>query len=241
MEPAKHLCVRMHRQVRENLKSMSELSDIRVRGEAQAGEKTRGPETIKPGNGRAGGGAGRRSAQVAGTYVVCTVSGNTAQLGVRRTIFSNAICTNAISAIGSNTVCTNAIGTVSSNAVCTDAVSTIGSNAVCTNAVGTVSSNAICTNAVSAVSSNTIDVGVGRAVFSNDWRVYKWAGINSREGESAGCQYREGQAKNQCVGFHGSCSSTFDEWVTRYGADVTRRKINQNSIRVVANIVGVDS
>lgn len=202
MEPAKHLCVRMHRQVRENLKSMSELSDIRVRGEAQAGEKTRGPETIKPGNGRAGGGAGRRSAQVAGTYVVCTVCGNTAQLGVRRTVFSNAICTDA---------------------------------------VGTVSSNAICTNAVSAVSSNTIDVGVGRAVFSNDWRVYKWAGINSREGESAGCQYREGQAKNQCVGFHGSCSSTFDEWVTRYGADVTRRKINQNSIRLVANIVGVDS
>jgi len=162
----------------------------------------RGPETIKPGKGRAGGGAECRSAQAAGTDVVCTVSGNTTQLGVRRTVFSNAICTNAISAIGSNTVCTNAI---------------------------------------SAVGSNTIDVGVGRAVFSNDWRVYKCAGINSREGESAGCQYREGQAKNQCVGFHRSCSSTFDEWVTRYGADVTRRKINQNSIRLVANIVGVDS
>lgn len=202
MEPAKHLCVRMHRQVRENLKSMSELSDIRIRGEAQAGEKTRGPETIKPGNGRAGGGAGRRSAQVAGTYVVCTVSGNTTQLGVRRTIFSNAVCTHAISTIGSN---------------------------------------AICTNAISTVSSNTIDVGVGRAVFRNDWRVYRLTGINSGECESAGCQYREGQAKDQCVGFHEGCSSTFDEWVTRYGADVTRRKINQNSIRLVANIVGVDS
>lgn len=32
MEPAKHSCVRMHRQARENLKYLKELSDSRVRG-----------------------------------------------------------------------------------------------------------------------------------------------------------------------------------------------------------------
>jgi hypothetical protein len=67
------------------------------------------------------------------------------------------------------------------------------------------------------------------------------AGIRSGQGKSTGCKNREGQAKDQFVGFHEGCSSTFDEWVTRYGGDVTRRRINQKSIRLVANIVGIDS
>ena len=125
---------------------MSELSDSRVRGE-ESQEETRGPETIKPGNGRAGGGAGYQSAQMAGTCVVCTISGNTAQQGMRRTIFSH-------------TVSTDAISTVSGNAVSTDAISTVSGNAV--------STDAICT-----ISGKTIDVGVGRTVFGDDGRVHK--------------------------------------------------------------------
>lgn len=39
MEPAKHSCVRMHRQARENLKPMSELSDSRMREGGREGGK----------------------------------------------------------------------------------------------------------------------------------------------------------------------------------------------------------
>lgn len=160
--------------------------------------------------------------------MVGTISGDTAQLGVRRTIFSD-------------TVCTDTISTVSGYTVCADTVSTVSGDTICTNAVSAVSSDTVCTDAVSAISSNTIDVGVGRAVFSDNRCVQPLAGINSGSGKSAGCQYREGQAKDQFVGFHEGCSSTFNEWVIRYGADVTRRKNNQNSLRLVANIVGIDS
>lgn len=118
----------MHRQAGENLKPISELSDSRVRGEVQVVEKTRGPETIKPGNGRAGEGAGCRSAQAAGTYVVCTVSGNTTQSGVRRTVFSNTVSTDAVSTISSNTVSTDAISTVGSNAIDVGVGSTVFSH-----------------------------------------------------------------------------------------------------------------
>ena len=186
--------------------------------------------------------------------MVGTISGDTAQLGVRRTIFSDTVCTDTVSAVSGNAVCTDTISAVSSNAVCTDAVSTISSDTVCTDTISTVSgyavctdtvspvsSNAVCTDTISTVSSNTIDVGVGRAVFSDNRCVQPLAGINSGCGKSAGCQYREGQAKDQFVGVHEGCSSTFNEWVIWYGADVTRRKNNQNSLRLVANIVGIDS
>lgn len=138
-------------------------------------KKTRGPETIKPGNGRAGEGAGCRSAQAAGTYVVCTVSGNTTQWGVRRTVFSNTVSTHAVSTISSNTVSTDAVSTVGSDTVCTDAISAVGSDTVCTNAISAVGSNTVCTDAISTVGSNAIDVGVGSTVFSHDRRVCNWA------------------------------------------------------------------
>jgi hypothetical protein len=186
--------------------------------------------------------------------MVGTISGDTAQLGVRRTIFSDTVCTDTVSAVSSNAVCTDTISTVSGNAVCTDTISTVSgyavctdavsavsSYAVCTDAVSTISSDTVCTDTISTVSSNTINVGVGRAVFSDNRCVQPLAGINSGSGKSACCQYREGQAKDQFVGFHEGCSSTFNEWVIRYGADVTRRKNNQNSLRLVANIVGIDS
>ena len=133
------------------------------------------------------------------------------------------------------------ICTVSGYTVSTDAISTVSGYAVGTNTISTISGNTVGTDAISTVSSNAVDVGVRRAILGNDGCIYEVAGVRSGQGESTGCKYREGQAKDQFVGFHEGCSSTFDEWVTRYGGDVTRRTINQNSIRLVANIVGIDS
>jgi hypothetical protein len=47
-----------------------------------------------------------------------------------------------------------------------------------------------------------------RTVFGNDRCIQVLAGIDSGQGECAACQYGEGQAKDQCVGFHGGCSRT---------------------------------
>jgi hypothetical protein len=157
------------------------------------------------------------------------------------TVSGDAVCTNAISTVSSNTVRTDTISTVSSNTVRTDTISTVSGYTVRTNAISTVSGDTVCTNTISTVSGDAVDVGVRRAILGNDGCVQEVAGVHSGQGESTGGKNREGQAKDQFVGFHEGCSSTFNEWVTRYGGDVTRRRINQKSIRLVANIVGIDS
>nr|GEX23630.1 hypothetical protein [Tanacetum cinerariifolium] len=136
---------------------------------------------------------------------------------------------------------TDMISTVSGDAVCTNTISTVSGDAVCTDTISTVSSDTVCTNAISTISGDAVDVGVRRAILGDDGCIQEVAGVHNGQGESTGGKNREGQAKDQFVGFHEGCSSTFNEWVTRYGGDVTRRRINQKSIRLVANIVGIDS
>ena len=169
-----------------------------------------------------------QSAQASSTDMISTVSGD-------------AVCTNAISTVSGDAVRTDTISTVSGDAVCTNTISTVSGDAVCTDAISTVSGDAVCTNTISTVSGDAVDVGVRRAILGNDGCVQEVAGVHSGQGESTGGKNREGQAKDQFVGFHEGCSNTFNEWVTRYGGDVTRRRINQKSIRLVANIVGIDS
>jgi hypothetical protein len=208
-----------------------------------------------------------QSAQASSTDMIGTVSGYTVRTDTISAVSSDTVCTNTISTVSSDTVCTNTISTVSSDTVCTDTISTVSSDtvrtnavstvsgytvrtnavstvsgyAVCTDTVSTVSSDTVCTNSISTVSGDTVDVGVRRAILGNDGCVQGVAGVHSGQGESTGGKNRKGQAKDQFVGSHEGCSSTFNEWVTRYGGDVTRRRINQKSIRLVANIVGIDS
>jgi hypothetical protein len=179
-------------------------------------------------------------------YAVCanlisTVSGDAVRTDTISTVSSDTVCTDTISTVSSDAVCTDTISTVSSDTVRTNAVSTVSGYTVRTNAVSTVSGDAVCTNTISTVSGDAVDVGVRRAILGNDGCVQEVAGVHSGQGESTGGKNREGQAKDQFVGFHDGCSNTFNEWVTRYGGDVTRRRINQKSIRLVANIVGIDS
>jgi hypothetical protein len=173
--------------------------------------------------------------------MISTVSGDTVCTDTISTVSGDAVCTDTISTFSSDTVCTDTISTVSSDTVCTDTISTVSGDAVCTDTISTVSGYTVCANAISTISCYTVDVGVRRAILGNDGCVQEVAGVHSGQGESTGGKNREGQAKDQFVGFHEGCSNTFNEWVTRYGSDVTRRRINQKSIRLVANIVGIDS
>jgi hypothetical protein len=154
---------------------------------------------------------------------------------------AQASSTDMIGTVSSYTVCTDTISTVSSDTVCTNTISTVSGYTVRTDTISTVSGDAVCTNAISTISCYTVDVGVRRAILGDGGCIQEVAGVQSGQGESTGGKNREGQAKDQFVGFHEGCSNTFNEWVTRYGGDVTRRRINQKSIRLVANIVGIDS
>ena len=175
------------------------------------------------------------------TNAISTVSGDAVCTDTISTVSSDTVRTDTISTVSGDAVCTNTISTVSGDAVCTNTISTVSGDAVCTNAISTVSGYTVCANAISTISCYTVDVGVRRAILGNDGCVQEVAGVHSGQGESTGGKNREGQAKDQFVGFHEGCSNTFNEWVTRYGGDVTRRRINQKSIRLVANIVGIDS
>ena len=182
-----------------------------------------------------------QSAQASSTDMISTVSGYAVCTNAISTVSSNTVRTDTISTVSGYTVRTDTISTVSGDAVCTNTISTVSGDAVCTNAISTVSGYTVCANSISTVSGDAVDVGVRRAILGNDGCVQEVAGVHSGQGESTGGKNREGQAKDQFVGFHEGCSSTFNEWVTRYGGDVTRRRINQKSIRLVANIVGIDS
>ena len=166
-----------------------------------------------------------------------------AMAGLGRSLLQSAQAssTDMISTVSGDAVCTDTISTVSSDTVCTNTISTVSGYTVRTDTISTVSGDAVCTNTISTVSGDAVDVGVRRAILGNDGCVQEVAGVHSGQGESTGGKNREGQAKDQFVGFHEGCSNTFNEWVTRYGGDVTRRRINQKSIRLVANIVGIDS
>jgi hypothetical protein len=61
---------------------------------------------------------------------------------------------------------------------------------------------------ISTVSGDAAHVGMGRAIFCNDRGIDVFAGVNGRKCERAGCQYGEGQAKDQFVGFHDVYSRT---------------------------------
>ena len=182
-----------------------------------------------------------QSAQASSTDMISTVSGDAVCTDTISTVSGDAVCTDTISTVSSDTVCTDTISTVSSDTVRTDTISTVSGYTVCANSISTVSGYTVCANSISTISGDSVDVGVRRAILGNDGCVQEVAGVHSGQGESTGGKNREGQAKDQFVGFHEGCSNTFNEWVTRYGGDVTRRRINQKSIRLVANIVGIDS
>jgi len=105
------------------------------------------------------------------------------------TVLGNTVGTYTVSAVGSDAAQAGVIGTVLGNTVGTYAVSTVGGQAVGAYVVG-------------AVGSDALDVGMGRAVFSHYRGVDVFGDINSGECEGAGCQYGEGQADDQFVGFH---------------------------------------
>lgn len=220
----------MHRPDLENLKEMSE-NDVGFFERGRARGRGCGAFTRTKNNQarqRPGWeGAEGESAQAACTDVVSAVS-------------SNAVCADAISAISSNAVGTHAISAISSHAVCTHTVSAISSYTFCTDAISAISRHTVGTDTIGAIRSDATQVGVIRTVFGNNRCIQVLAGIDSGQCECAGCQYGEGQAKDQGVGFHEGCSR-IRSLLTRYGGNVTRRWIIKKSIVLVAIIAVVDS